>query len=427
MNKSNVVFIDGCRTPFLRSGTNYLNLMAYELGRHAIKGLLLKTGLNAKDVDQVIMGIVVANAKTSNVAREAALTAGIHSKAHCQTVTQACISANRAICNGINELLLGNADVVIAGGVENISDTPITFPKKMRTKLFAAQKIKSPIDGLKFLFSLRPSDFLPDKPAVAEFTTNRTMGEDCDIMVAKYGVTRKEQDNFAARSHQLASKAQESGFFDDEIHSISLPNNFKEIAKDNGIRGNTTIEKISKLRPAFDKKYGSLTAANSSFLTDGGAAVLLTTEKKAIELNLKPKARIIDYVFTGQDVDEELLLGPVYAISEILKKTGLSISDIDVFELHEAFAGQVLAVLKCLTSDFFAKEKLNRGCAVGEIPLEKLNLWGGSLSIGHPFGATGARLVTTAANRLIKENGKYALIAACAAGAHGHAIIIEKY
>ncbi len=427
MNKSNVVFIDGCRTPFLRSGTNYMDLMAYELGRHAIKGLLLKTGLDPIWVDQVIMGIVVANAKTSNAAREAALTAGLPSKAHCQTVTQACISSNRAFCNGINEILMGNAEVIIAGGIENLSDTPITFPKKMRKKLFAAQKIKSPVGLLKFLFSLRPSDFFPEKPAVAEFTTNRTMGEDCDIMVANYGITREEQDTFAARSHQLASKAQKNGYLNDEICNISLPSDFKEIDKDNGIRGNTTKENISKLRPAFDKKYGTLTAANSSFLTDGGSAALLMTEEKAMELNLTPKARIIDYVFTGQNVEEELLLGPAYAISEIFKKTKLSIADIDVFELHEAFAGQVLTVLKCLKSNHFAQTNLKRNHAVGEIPMEKLNLWGGSLSIGHPFGATGTRLITTAANRLIKENGRYALVAACAAGAHGHAIIIEKY
>jgi fatty acid oxidation complex beta subunit FadI len=427
MNKKNIVFIDGCRTPFLKSGTDYLNLMSYELGQFAIKGLIQKTGIDPKEVDQVIMGTVISNVQTSNVAREAALGAGIPNKAHCQTVTQACISANRAICNGVNEILVGNADVVIAGGVENTSDTPIGFPKKMRNKLFGAQKLRGLGDTLKFVFSLRPSDFIPVRPAVAEYMTGRTMGQDCDIMAARYGVTREEQDDFAFRSHQLAGKAQEDGHLKAEMCEVTLEPKFIAIAVDNGVRPNSKREKLAKLRAAFDKKHGTLTAANSSFLTDGGAASLIMTEDKAKELGLTPKSRIVEYVFTGQDVEDELLLGPAYAISQVLEKAGLTLDQMDVIELHEAFAGQVITNIKCLASDEFAKEKLGRDKAVGVIDESKLNNWGGSLSIGHPFGATGSRLITTASNRLLKEGGKYAILAACAAGAHGHAMIIEKY
>ena len=427
MDKKKVVFIDGCRTPFLKSGTDYLNLMSYELGQFAIKGLLQKTGLNPIEVDQVIMGTVISNVKTSNVAREASLGAGIPNKAHCQTVTQACISANRAICNGVNEIMLGNADVVIAGGVENTSDTPIGFPKKMRNKLFAAQKLRGLGDYLKFAFSLRPSDFVPVRPAVAEYTTGRTMGQDCDIMAARYEVSREEQDDFAFRSHQLAGKAQADGHLKEEMCEVALDPKFRAITMDNGIRPDSKREKMARLRPAFDKKHGTLTAANSSFLTDGGAASLIMTEDKAKELGLIPKSRIVEYVFTGQDLEDELLLGPAYAISQVLGKAGLNLDQMDVIELHEAFAGQVLSNIKCLASDEFAKEKLGRDKAVGTIDMTRLNKWGGSLSIGHPFGATGSRLITTASNRLHKEGGKYALIAACAAGAHGHAMIIEKY
>ncbi len=427
MNKKNIVFIDGCRTPFLKSGTDYLNLMSYELGQFAIKGLIQKTGLDPKEVDQVIMGTVISNVQTSNVAREAALGAGLPNTAHCQTVTQACISANRAICNGINEILVGNAEVVIAGGVENTSDTPIGFPKKMRNKLFGAQKLRGLGDTLKFVFSLRPSDFIPVRPAVAEYMTGRTMGEDCDIMAARFEVPRVEQDDFAYRSHQLAGKAQEAGHLAEEMCEVTISPKFKAINIDNGIRPTAKREKLAKLRPAFDKKHGTLTAANSSFLTDGGAASLIMTEEKAKALGLTPKSRIVEYVFTGQDVEEELLLGPAYAISQVLEKAGLTLDQMDVIELHEAFAGQVLANIKCLASDDFAKEKLGRTKAVGTIDYAKLNNWGGSLSIGHPFGATGSRLITTASNRLLKEGGKYAILAACAAGAHGHAMIIEKY
>ena len=427
MNKKNIVFIDGCRTPFLKSGTDYLNLMSYELGQFAIKGLIHKTGIDPKEVDQVIMGTVISNVQTSNVAREAALGAGIPNKAHCQTVTQACISANRAICNGVNEILVGNAEVVIAGGVENTSDTPIGFPKKMRNKLFGAQKLRGLGDTLKFIFSLRPSDFIPVRPAVAEYMTGRTMGQDCDIMAARYGVTREEQDDFSYRSHQLAGKAQEEGHLKEEMCEVTLEPKFKAISIDNGVRPNAKREKLAKLRPAFDKKHGTLTAANSSFLTDGGAASLIMTEDKSKELGLTPKSRIVEYVFTGQDVEDELLLGPAYAISQVLEKAGLTLDQMDVIELHEAFAGQVITNIKCLASDEFAKEKLGRDKAVGVVDESKLNTWGGSLSIGHPFGATGSRLITTASNRLLKEGGKYAILAACAAGAHGHAMIIEKY
>jgi acetyl-CoA acetyltransferase family protein len=421
-----VVVIDGARTPFLRSGTDYMDLMSYELGKFAIKGLIEKTGIDPKAVDRVVMGTTISNVKTGNVAREAALTAGIPTTTPCHTVTQACISANQAITSGFEAIQLGHADVVIAGGTDCVSDAPIMFNKVMRKKLFKAQKLKGLGDTLKFVFSLRPSDFKPEAPAVAEFITNRTIGQDCELLASKYKVKRKEQDEFAARSHQLAGKAAEAGLLGKEITAVEIPPKFNPIKIDNGVRGDTTVEKISKLKPAFTKEYGTITAANASFLTDGATAVLLMTEEKARELGLKPKAAIVDYTFTASRLEDELLLGPTYAISKLLQKTGLTFDDIDVFELHEAFAGQVLANLKCLASDEFAKANLGREKAVGQIPMEKLNLWGGSLSLGHPFGATGGRLITTAANRLHHENGKYALLAACAAGAHGHAMILER-
>lgn len=425
MKIKKVVVIDGCRTPFLKSGTDYMDVMSYELGQHAIKGLLLKTGIDPKMVDQVVMGSVISNIKTSNVARECALTAGIPHTTPCHTVSQACISANRAIANGVNEIMLGHADIVIAGGVDNTSDTPIGFAKPMRKKLFKAQKLRGIGDTLKFATTLRPKDFFPEQPKIAEYTTNRTMGQDCEILASKYGVTREEQDIFAARSHKLAGEAEEQGVLAEEMTPVALPPKFTPIDRDNGVRGDTTPEKIAKLRPAFDKKHGTLTAANSSFLTDGAAVVLLMSEDKAKELGFTPKARVVDYVFTGQSLEDELLLGPAYAISKVLKRTGMTLEQMDVIEIHEAFAGQVLANLKCLESDDFAKANLGRDKAVGKVSMDKLNTWGGSLSLGHPFGATGARLVTTATNRLHKEGGQYAILAACAAGAHGHAMILE--
>ncbi len=421
-----IVFIEGTRTPFLRSGTDYMDLMSYQLGQHAIKGLLNKTGIDPAVVDLVTMGTVISNVKTSNVARESAITAGIPESTPCHTVTQACISANRAIADAILAIAVGHAEVAIAGGVDNTSDSPIGYSKKMRKKLFKAQKLKTLGDKLKFAASLRPGDFLPERPKVAEYTTNRTMGQDCEIMAARFGISREEQDKYTMRSHHLADKAYQDGHITREVTDVALPPKFHKINRDNGIRPDTNLEKLAKLRPAFDRKHGTLTAGNSSFLTDGGAAILLMTAEKAEALGLTPKAKVIDFTFTGQRLEDELLLGPTYATSKLFQKTGLGFDDMDVIEFHEAFAAQILSNLQCLASDEFARENLGREQAVGEVPMDRFNLWGGSLSIGHPFGATGARLMTTTANRLIAENGKYGLLAACAAGAHGHAMILER-
>jgi acetyl-CoA acyltransferase len=422
-----VVIIDGARTPFLKSGTEYIDLMSYQLGQFAIKGLLDKTGIDPNIVEKVVYGNVISNIKTENVGREAAVTAGIPVAAPAHTVKQACISANQAIASAAMSIMVGEVDVAIAGGVDLTSDTPIGLRKEMRKKLFLNQKMSTPKEYFAFLKSLQPADLVPERPAVAEFITGRIMGNDCEILAQRYGVTRAEQDEFAARSHQLAAKAFEDGHLPKEITSVQLPPKFAPIDRDNGVRGDSSVEKLSKLKPAFDKYVGTITAANASFLTDGATAILLMSEDKAKELGLTPKAVIVDWAFSGQDLYDELLLGPAYATAKVLKKTGLTLDQMDVVEFHEAFAGQVLANLKCLASDEFCTTKLGWDKAVGSVDMKKFNAWGGSLSIGHPFGATGARLVTTAANRLIFEGGKYALLAACAAGAHGHAMIIERY
>ena len=425
--KEKIVLVDGCRTPFLRSETDFLNTMTYELGQLSIKGLINKTGINPMEVDSVVMGCVISTLKTSNLAREAALTAGIPYSTPCHTVSQGCISANRAIATAIGEIATGQSSVVIAGGADSASETPIGYKKHMRTKLMKGTKIRSTSDMVKYALGFKLKDFLPEVPSISEYTTEKTMGEDCDIMVAKHQIPREEQDLFAIRSHDNAEKAWQDGHHAKEVVAVQVDPKFKMIQKDNGIRSGSKPEKLAKLRPAFDKKHGTLTAANSSFLSDGGAVCLLMTESKAKELNLKPKAEITDYCFTGQRLEDELLLGPAFAMSKVLQKTKMNLKDIDVFEIHEAFAGQVLTNLKCLNDEEFCKNRLNREKAVGKIDIDKVNNWGGSLSIGHPFGATGARLLTTAANRLMEENGKYAMLSACAAGAHGHAMVIKKY
>lgn len=426
-NLPNVVLVEGGRIPFQRSGTAYKDLMAYDLGRMAIEGLIARSGINASQLDRVIMGTVIQDINTSNVARESALGAGVPNSVPAHTVTQACISSNQAITSAMELIRSGQADIVLAGGTETMSDIPIRLRKNMRQKLLEARKYKSPADWLKFFKGLRPSDFLPEIPSISEFSTGETMGESCDRMAAHFGISRKEQDEYALRSHQLAAKATNEGLLDDELIPAPVPPKFDPVTRDNTFREDTSMEKLEKLSPAFIKPHGTITAGNSSAFTDGASASLIMNEQTARDLGLKPKAYLRSYTYVAQDPEDELLLGPAYATPKVLDAMNLTLNDVDVFEFHEAFAGQILTVLKALGSDKFAKEKLDRSRKVGEIPMDKFNLWGGSLSLGHPFGATGTRIVTTAANRLIHEDGNLALVAACAAGGQGHAIILERY
>ncbi len=422
-----VVLVDGCRIPFLRSGTDYKNLMSYDLGRMALQGLLSRNNISPDQIDRVIMGTVIQEVQTSNVARESALGAGIPNSIPAHTVTMACISSNRAITSGIEQIQNGQAKIVVAGGTETMSDVPIRFRKRFRQKLLEAQKYRSFTDYFSFFKGLKFSDLLPEAPGITEFSTGETMGKSADKLAAKFGISRKEQDEYALRSHQLAAKATKDGLFSNEVIPAFAPPKFKPVTVDNGIREDTTMEKLEKLKPAFIKPHGTITAGSSSFLSDGASATLIMTLEKANELGLKPLAYLRNYTFVAQDPGEELLLGPAYATPKVLDAAGLTLSDIDVIEFHEAFAGQILANLKALSSNAFANERMNRPKAAGEIDMSKFNTLGGSLSIGHPFGATGARLVTTAANRLIREDGTFALVAACAAGGQGHAMIIERY
>lgn len=423
---NDAVFVDGGRIPFQRAGTGYRNLMAYDMGRLALRGLLTKTALPMDEIDGVILGTVIQEVNTSNIARESALGAGIPDTVPAFTVTMACISSNLAVTTAMEQIRTGQSRVLIAGGVDLMSDIPIRFRRKFRKKLLETQKYRSFTDYLGFFKGLRPSDLLPEIPSISEFSTGKTMGESCDNMAAKYGVTREEQDEYALRSHRLAAKAAERDAFADELFPASIPSEETLIEEDNVIRGDTTLEKLASLRPAFVKPYGTVTAGNASALTDGASAALIAESNWAKENGYTPKARLRSYTYVAQKPGDELLIGPAFAVPKVLDEMNLTIGDIDVFEFHEAFAGQMLTVLKALGSDVFGKERLNRTGKVGKIPMDKLNTRGGSLSLGHPFGATGTRLVTTAANRLQEEDGTYALVAACAAGGQGHAIILER-
>ncbi|XP_070194755.1 trifunctional enzyme subunit beta, mitochondrial-like isoform X1 [Littorina saxatilis] len=425
-NVRNIVLVDGVRTPFLQSGTTYKNLMPHDLARTALQGLMKRTGLPKDAVEYVIYGTVIQEVKTSNVAREASLGAGISNRVPAHTVTQACISSNQAITTGIGLIASGQADSIIAGGVEFMSDVPIRHSRKMRKLMLSMNKAKTVPARLQLVSQmLSPSALVPELPAVAEFSTNESMGHSGDRLAAAFNVTRQEQDEFALRSHTLAHDASEKGLLTDRL-VYKVPGVANPVEKDNGIRV-SSMEAMGKLKPAFIKPHGTVTAANASFLTDGASACLIMSEEKALAMGYKPLAYLRDFIYVAQDPKDELLLGPAYATPRILDKAGLTLSDVSVFEYHEAFAGQILANMKALDSDWFGTNMMGRKGKAGAPPMDKLNLWGGSLSLGHPFGATGVRLVTTAANRLHNENGQFALVAACAAGGLGHAMIVERY
>ncbi|XP_034966632.2 trifunctional enzyme subunit beta, mitochondrial isoform X2 [Zootoca vivipara] len=420
----NIVVVDGVRIPFLLAGTSYADLMPHDLARATLKGLLNRTDVPKEVVDYIVFGTVVQEVKTSNVAREAALGAGFSDKTPSHTVTMACISSNQALTTGIGLIASGQMDVVVAGGVELMSDIPIRHSRKMRKTLFGFSRAKSLGQRLSLIARIRPDYFAPELPAVAEFSTSETMGHSADRLAAAFAISRVEQDEYAVRSHSLAKKAQDEGLLIDVV-SFKVPGR-ETVVRDNGVRP-STMEQMGRLNAAFVKPYGTVTAANSSFLTDGASAVLVMSEEKALALGYKPKAYLRDFVYVSQDPKDQLLLGPTYATPKVLERAGLTMADIDVFEFHEAFAGQILANLKAMDSDWFAQNYMGRKSKVGTPPLEKFNNWGGSLSLGHPFGATGCRLVMAAVNRLKKEGGQYGLVAACAAGGQGHAMIVERY
>lgn len=420
------VVVGGCRTPFLRSETAFIDLMGYELGAHALSGLLARTGVDPARVDRVILGNVIQEVRTSNVAREASLACGLPDAVPAMTLTSACASANAAIASGAEAIACGEADVVIAGGVEVLSDVPIRFRRPVRKRLIASRRAKGMGDWLKLLRGLRPGDLAPEAPAIAEFSTDLTMGDNAERLAKRFGISREAQDAFAMRSHHLAAEAAAAGRYQRQIVPVPAPPGYGAVSADNGVRADSRIEKLATLSPVFDRKLGTVTAGNSSFLTDGAAACLLASEERAKELGLAPLARVAASAFVGVDPLEELLLGPVVAVPAALDRAGIGLDEVGVFEVHEAFSAPVLALVQLLADEEFCRKRLGRNGAVGTIPMEKLNRWGGSLSLGHPFGATGARLVMTCAERMEAEGARWGVVTACAAGGLGHAMVLER-
>jgi acetyl-CoA acyltransferase len=421
-----VAIVDGCRTPFAKSGTDFKDVTSTELGKAAVRELIARTELDVEQVDHVVYGTVVQSVQEPNIAREVTLGAGIPPRVPSFTVGRACASSNQAITSGAEQIALGMADIVVAGGAESLTDVPILFSKEMREALVRASKARSLGERLQAFRTIRPRHLAPIAPAIAEPTTGMTMGESAEKMAKENGITREEQDRWALRSHQLAAAATEDGRLTREIAAFYVPPRYEQVVtSDNGIRADTSLEKLSTLKPVFDRKYGSVTAGNASPLTDGASAVLLMSEEKASALGYKPLGFIRSYAYAALDPGDQLLQGPVYAAPAAFDRAGLTMKDIDLLEVHEAFAAQVLSNLQWFDSDKVAKERLGRDKALGLPPEDRINVMGGSIAIGHPFGATGGRLTITLLNELRRRGEQFGMISVCAAGAMGFVMIVE--
>jgi acetyl-CoA acyltransferase len=425
-NGCRVAVVAGVRTPFAKAGTALKDFTAIELGKFAVAELVQRTNLDGKNVDAVVYGTVVPSVIAPNIAREIALMPMLPKGTEAYTVSRACASANQAITDAADQIVLGHHDVIIAGGAESLSNVPILHSRGMSEKLVALSRAKSPAQRLKIIGSFRPKDLVPITPAIAEPTTGESMGESAEKMAKINHISREAQDEFALRSHELAAAGTRDCRLTAEIVPVYLPPKFeKALSSDNGIRTDSSLEQLAALKPVFDRRYGTVTAGNASPLTDGASAVLLMSEAHAKSLGYQPLAFIRSYAYAALDPGEQLLMGPVLAAPVALKRAGLTLADMDLVEMHEAFAAQVLCNLEGFVSPEWAR-RAGFSTPVGEVDLERLNVMGGSISIGHPFGATGGRILTTLVNELRRRDGQFGLMTVCAAGGMGHAMVVER-
>lgn len=420
-----IAIVDGLRTPFAKQATAYHGIPAVDLGKMVVSELLAKSGIDPKVIDQLVFGQVVQMPEAPNIAREIVLGTGMNVSTDAYSVSRACATSFQAVANVAESILSGTVSVGIAGGADSSSVLPIGVSKRLARTLVDVNKARTLSQRLSLFSKLKLRDLMPVPPAVAEYSTGLRMGDTAEQMAKSHGITRQQQDELAHRSHTLAALAWEQGYLNSQVMAAQIPPYREVLQKDNNIRLNSEIGQYAKLRPTFDRKHGTVTAATSTPLTDGAAAVLMMSESRARELGLQPLGYLKSFAFAAIDVWEDMLLGPAYATPIALDRAGLTFADLDLIDMHEAFAAQTLANIKMLGSEQFAREKLGRSEAVGEIDWDKFNVLGGSLAYGHPFAATGARMITQTLHELRRRGGKYGLTTACAAGGLGAAMILE--
>lgn len=420
-----VAIVAGLRTPFAKSGTAFKDLTALELGKAVVAELLQRASLDPRQVEQLVYGQVVPSLAAPNIAREIVLGTGLPRSIEAYSVSRACATSYQSTVNVAEAIMAGTIDCGISGGADSTSDVPIAVSKKLSEALVNASRARTLGERVKAFAKLSPGDLVPVPPALKEVSTGLTMGESAEKMAKENSISRRAQDELAHRSHSLASAAWTDGRFEKEVMHVFVPPKYEAVTEDNLVRKDSTLESYEKLKPAFDRKHGSITAANSSPLTDGASALLLMSEEKAKADGREAMGFIRSYAFAALDPAGQMLMGPSYATPLALDRAGAKLKDMDLVDMHEAFAAQVLSNLMAFGSDEWAKEHLGRPRKIGDVDWDKFNVCGGSISIGHPFAATGARQITQTLNELKRRKGNLALCTACAAGGLGAAMVLE--
>lgn len=427
MNTERLVIVEGVRTPFSKMGTDLSALAADELGRIAVNALLTRAGIDPALVDEVIFGCVAPPVDAANVARVIALRAGIPESVPAITVQRNCASGCEAVTQAEEKLRAGRGSVFVVGGVESMSNIPLLYRASAAAKFAKLGRAKTFGQRLRAMAAFRPADFSPRiglQLGLSDPVCGLNMGETAEVLAREFGITRSAQDEFALQSHQRAVAARER--LAEEICPVYLAaRGGKLVSADNGPRESQTLDALAKLKPVFERRNGTVTAGNASQITDGAVALLVMGEQRAAELGFKPLGALTGYAYAGCD-PERMGLGPVYAMARANSQTGLSLADADLIEINEAFAAQTLAVISAARSEKFARKILGREQPLGEIQNDKLNVNGGAIALGHPVGASGARLVLTALKELQRRGAKRALVSLCVGGGQGAALWLER-
>jgi acetyl-CoA acyltransferase len=422
-----VAVVAGLRTPFAKQATAYKDISALDLGKLVVSELVASVGISPAEIEQVVYGQVVPSLSGPNIAREIVLGTGLPQDIEAYSVSRACATSYQSTVNVAQAIAEGQIACGLAGGADSASDIPIAVSKKLSEALVEANRARSLRGRLKAFSRLKPKDLLPVPPALKEMSTGLTMGESAEKMAKENHISREAQDEVAHRSHERAARAWEEGKFADEVMAVFVPPRYRDaIAEDNVVRKDSELAAYAKLRPVFDRKHGTITAANSSPLTDGASAVLLMREDKARALGLDVLGFIRSYAFAALDPRGQMLMGPSYATPKALDQAGVTLDDLALIDMHEAFAAQVLSNTQAFESAKWAEQHLGRSKRIGAVDWDKLNVNGGSIAIGHPFAATGARQITQTLHELKRRGGGLALCTACAAGGLGAAMVLES-
>lgn len=417
-----IAIVDAVRTPFVKAGTAFADLTILDLATTVVSEVVQRNELEPSAVSSLILGSAMKYQGVAYLARETVIALGWPG-IQGYDLEFACATSARTLVNGALEIVAGDADVVVAGGVESLSTLSPSVSREA-TQIVNRNRFAAAEQRLELLGGLPPSALFPAPAQVAEPYTGKVLGEHAEEIIAEWQISREAADEFAVRSHHNAAAAIREGRFANHIVPVMTSDGF--VKDDSFVRADTSQEKVSSLKPVFDPVNGTVTAANASPLTDGAGAVLLASRAACERLGLQPKAWLRSWAFSAHDPALGVLMGPAYSLPVALDRAGITLDDLDTIDFHEAFAGQVLANLAALRSDEFARTRLGRDGAVGEVDRDRLNVNGGSVALGHPFGATGSRLVGQVTDELVRRGGRYAALAICAGGTRGAAMVLER-